>query len=96
MEQQTGAAVNTQLFEPVKITFDNHPPDTVISLNDGIVEIKPGDKNITATCVKKVEIKLTDGALLHLLLIHELQKVKKIIVTKDKETGEYTIIEEPA
>lgn len=96
MEQSAGSAGNTHRFEPVKIIFDNHPNDTVISLNDGVVEIKPGDKNVTATCVKKVEIKLTDGALLQLWLIHELQKVKKISVTKNKDTGEYTIIEEPA
>lgn len=96
MEQSAAHASNPQSFEPVKIIFDNHANDTVISLNDGVVQIKPGDKNITATSVKKVEIKLTDGALLQLWLVHELQKVKRITVTKDKETGEYIIIQDPA
>lgn len=96
MEKQTGPTLNTQSYEPVQIVFDNHPHDTVISLNGGMLTIKPGEKNVTATSVKKVEIKLLDGALLNQWLLHELQKVKRITVTQGKKSGEYVIIEEPA
>lgn len=91
MEHVTENLSIPALREHVEITFNNYPDDTVILLNNGLVKITPTHKNVTVNGVKSVEIKKTDGLLLRLLLIHELQKTKLITVAKNTETGEYSI-----
>lgn len=90
--QHHKAAAMEKLKEHVSITFNNHPDDTEIVLNGGVIKITPTRKNVTVKGVKEVKIQILAGALLAHYTIKKLQETKEITVIKDQETGAHTII----
>lgn len=74
-----------------EVTFNNYPNDTEVFINSGAARITPTRINVTIKGITDALIQKVDETFIRLFTSDDLQDVRVINITKDPDTGKYSV-----